>query len=337
MRVKTFKKDIPVIEQDPNTDIQKKELPFNNLYLNSGFVSGYNYWWMYVVTILITVLCYAFAPLLTSFYLLLKAQENGVSMTDLAENANLLFDHRVIGVDKNTVLIALLGIFVVTALGFVIALKKLHKKTLISVLSGYDKFRFSRFWFAFTIWGVLLVSSVLVGYFADPEGIKIDFNPLGFIISVIMLLVLMPVQTGFEEAFFRGYLIQGLAQIFKNGIVPVIITSFLFALAHMSNPEVDKYGWPIMYTYYVLFALFMACLTLLDEGLELAFGIHFANNFISSILVSSPSSVIKTYAIFESDTENAYQEVVLWLCMATVTFFVFWWKYRWKNFKLIIR
>jgi len=75
----------------------------------------------------------------------------------------------------------------------------------------------------------------------------------------------------------------------------------------------------------------------LDEGLELAFGIHFANNFMSSILISSPNSVIKTYSIFETKTEDPYTEMWVWLCMASLTFFIFQLKYRWKDFSLIIK
>jgi uncharacterized protein len=325
------------MEDPKQQEVPQKVLPFDNLYLNSGYVSGFNVWWMYLFTILITITCYVCAPAITSIYLLIKATQNGVTLSDLSENANLLFDYKFIGVDKNTILIALLGIFVITALGFLISIKHIHKKTITSILTSYEKFRFTRFWFGFAIWGSFLIIMVLANYLLDPESLKIDFQWQGFLISMLLMLVFMPIQTGFEEAFFRGYLVQGLSQIIKNGIVPVVITSLLFGAAHMSNPEVQKYGWPIMLTYYVFFALFMGCLTLLDEGLELAFGIHFANNFISSILINSPNSVLKTYSIFESKTENPYQEIVLWFCMAIATFFVFWWKYKWKNFKLIIR
>jgi hypothetical protein len=183
---------------------------------------------------------------------------------------------------------------------------------------------------------VILVVCTLTSFFFNLEDLKVDFDLQEFTISFLMLLFLMPIQTGFEELFFRGYLVQGLSLIFKNGIIPVIITSILFGLAHLSNPEVKEYGWVLMLSYYIFFALFMGCLTLLDEGLELAFGIHFANNFISSIMVNSSGSVLKTYSIFSSNTENAVAEIVLWFCMAMITFVVFWYKYRWKNFKLII-
>lgn len=325
------------VEENQEKEIQQKELPFENLYLNSGYVSGFNAWWMYALTIMVTALCYALAPTITSFYLFIKAAENGLDVMELARNTSRLFDYRVIGVDKNVVVLSLLGIFVITALGFLTMLRRVHRKTLTSVMTGYDKFRFGRFWFAFTVWGVLLISGVVISYFVDPSGVTIDFDPFGFAVSLVMLFFLMPIQTGVEEVIFRGYLLQGLSQIFKNGFLPVIITSLLFGAAHMANPEVAKYGWPIMLTYYCVFGFFMGGLTLLDEGLELAFGIHFANNFISSLLVTSPDSVLQTHAIFSTEGDDPYTEIVLWFVMAAITFAIFWLKYRWKNFKLIIR
>jgi membrane protease YdiL (CAAX protease family) len=235
------------------------------------------------------------------------------------------------------VLISLLGIFVITFAGFYLAIRRIHQKNLLSLLTGYEKFRFKRFWFAFSVWALLLVFSVIGSYLFDPKSLSFNLNWQGFGISLLMMLLMMPIQTGFEEVFFRGYLVQGLSQVFKNGIVPVLITSVLFGAAHLSNPEVREYGWAMMLTYYIFFALFMGCLTLLDEGIELAFGIHFANNLVSSILVNSPNSVLKTYSIFDSKVENPSGEIILWFVMAIVTFVILRVKYKWKHFALIVK
>jgi len=322
------------IHEEQNT---KKILPFENLYLNAGFVSGQNDWWMYAVTVIFTVLCYLCAPLFTALHLLAKANQNGVTIAQLSKNPNSLFDYQVIGVDRNLVLISLLGIFVITFAGFYLAIRRIHQKNLLSLLTGYEKFRFKRFWFAFSVWALLLVFSVIGSYLFDPKSLSFNLNWQGFGISLLMMLLLMPIQTGFEEVFFRGYLVQGLSQVFKNGIVPVLITSVLFGAAHLSNPEVREYGWAMMLTYYIFFALFMGCLTLLDEGIELAFGIHFANNLVSSILVNSPNSVLKTYSIFDSKVENPSGEIILWFVMAIVTFVILRVKYKWKHFALIVK
>lgn len=322
---------------DLTQDTPQKPLPFNNLYLISGLVHGFNKGWMYLFTIIFLLVGYTFFQSIVILPLMNILIENGYSQTEVMKNANLLFDSNALKLDRNIVLVLELGMFVFAFIGFFIGIKFLHKKTLTSILTGYEKFRYGRFWFAFSVWASFLIVSVALNYIFRPEDLVFNFNPVGFLISTVIMVLFMPIQTGLEEAVFRGYFLQGLSQLFKNGIIPLVITSLLFASAHMSNPEVTKFGWPIMFTYYAAFAMFMGCITLLDEGLELAFGIHFANNIISSILLSSSSSVIKTYALFEVKEEDPSSEILVWLCMAALTFLIFWLKYRWKNFKLIIK
>ncbi len=315
----------------------KPKLPFNNLYLLSGLTTGFNKGWMYIFTLILLVIGYVGYQAVIAVPLVELAKKNGITTEQIFKNNNLIFDSDALHIDRNIILLLLFGMFVFAFGGFLIGLKAIHKKTLTSVLTGYQKFRFKRFWFAFAVWAAMLVFTVLVNFIIEPGSLTFNFNAGGFIVSLLLMLVFMPLQTGVEEVVFRGYLLQGLSQLFKNGIIPIIITSVLFGLAHISNPEVREYGIGIMLSYYIGFALFMGVLTLLDEGLELAFGIHFANNIISSILVMQPHSVIKTYSIFEAKADDPGAEIILWFCMSAVTFTIFYVKYRWKNFNLIIK
>lgn len=317
-------------------DNQNPTLPFNNLYLNSGFVHGYNKLWMYVFTILLTIGGYVTFQLVTGIPLITYLIGKGYTETEII-NENLVYNADALGIDKNIVVLLLIGMFVFAFMGFYVGIRFFHGKTLTSVLTGFSKFRYKRFVLGFSIWAVLVVVGVLAEFYLAPENVVIDFDPKGFFISVLIMILFMPIQTGIEELIFRGYLIQGLSQVFKNGIVPLILTTTLFGLAHMTNPEVKQYGWLIMFPYYTVFALFLGTLTLLDEGLELAFGIHFANNLVSSIMVSSPHSALKTYSIFQAKTEDPYSELIVWFIMATITFLILWRTYKWKQFNLIIK
>jgi len=315
----------------------KSELPFQNLFLLSGLVNGMNKWWMYLGTILFLVMGYVFFQFIGFFPLISRLISNGYTKTEIEANPNLLFDSLSVGLDKNIILALELGMFVFAFFGFLLGLRLLHQKSLSSVLTGFEKFRKQRFIFAFAAWSLLLFFSLLLNMAYTPS--EFSWNPdyPGLLISFLIMCLMMPVQTGLEEIIFRGYLLQGLALLFKNGIIPLLITSLVFGLAHMSNPEVQRFGWQIMLPYYVCFAFFMGAITLLDEGLELAFGIHFANNLISSVLISSPNSVIKTYSFFQIKAENPQLEMLSWLLMATLVFFVFAKKYKWHNYKLLIK
>jgi membrane protease YdiL (CAAX protease family) len=292
---------------------------------------------MYFLTLTFAAAGYFFFQALIIFPLMSRLISNGYSQEKILHDATLLFDSKALNLDPNIVLALMMGMFVMAFLGLFLGLKLIHRKTLVSVCTGYEKFRRSRFFFGFGVWAIMLIVLTVISYFISPEDYTITFDATGIVISLLIMALLMPVQTGFEELVFRGYIVQGLSQVFKNGIVPVIISASLFAFAHMTNPEVVQFGWPIMFCYYCSFALFFGLITLLDEGLELAFGIHLANNLVSSILVSSKHAVLKTYSVFETAEADPYSEIVVWLVMAVTAFFIFRFRYRWNNFNLIIK
>lgn len=322
---------------DIQEPITEKKLPFNNLYLNAGIVHGLNEWWMYVLGIVAAMFGYFLAQLLMVFPLMATAINNGLTVMEIQEHPEWLFDPTKIGMNKNILLALVFSMFVFTFFGLMLVVRRVHRKTLTSIITAYDKVRFGRFFFAFGIWALFLIISVLLAYFLNRDEVMIQFDPVNFAFLVVVSVILMPVQTTTEELIFRGYLVQGLAQTFKNGIIPLAITSILFGLVHMTNPEAKAYGWVTMFPYYAIFGFFLGAITLLDEGLELAMGIHCANNLISSLLITSPNGVLKTDAIFVAKSEDPGSEFITWAIMALLTFIIFWRKYRWKNFNLLIK
>lgn len=320
--------------QEPKREFQ---LPFKNLYLNAGFINGRNEWWMYFFGVCACMLGYFVFQLFMLFPLISAAIENGIKLEEIQMKPDLLFDAEKTGINKNVLLILLFGMFVFAFLGLWLVIKKVHAKTLVSVITAYEKVRWKRVFFSFGLWSLLIIIATVAGYLLNPEEFTVQFNPAAFFTLLIIAVILLPIQTSTEELLFRGYMVQGLSLIFKNGIVPLIITSALFGLVHMKNPEAEKYGWIAMFPYYSAFGFFLGALTLLDEGLELALGIHCANNLVSSLLITSPNGVLKTDAVFLVAAEHPGSEFALWLVMAALTFIIFWRKYQWKNFNLLIK
>ena len=72
-----------------------------------------------------------------------------------------------------------------------------------------------------------------------------------------------------------------------------------FAAVHLGNPEIQEFGVEIMVFYYLSVAVFLAILTLLDNGLELALGIHAATNVYGAAFLSFEGSVLQTNALAE--------------------------------------
>lgn len=315
-----------------------KKLPFNNLFLNAGVVDGENKFWMYLCGLAASIGGYILMQFVSLTPLMKAAQNNGATLTEIMNNVTIIFDSQRTGISKNLTLMAQFSLFVGAMIMFVLAIKYIHKKHLLSVITGFDKFRFGHFFFAFFIWAAIVVTVVLVTYFtSSTSDLVLQFDAPKFFMLLLICLAFLPIQTFCEEVIFRAYLMQGFSQVFKNGIIPLIITSLMFGLAHMSNPETRAFGVGIMLTYYVLFAFFLGAITLLDEGLELAYGVHLAQNLVTALSVTSQTAVLKTDAIFYAKSEDAGAELLLATCSIIVVFVVFWFKFKWKDLSLIIK
>lgn len=311
--------------------------PFNNLFLIKGYVTGKNQFWQYLLGITIAFLGYLLFQLIIMVPLISAATSNGISMTEISANPNILFDPIKVGINKSLLLALMMGMFVFTLLFLWLAIKFIQQKTLTSIITGFEKIRWKRYFFSFGIWGSLITILTIVSYLISPQDIEVRFNANQFIILFFIAIIFIPIQTATEELVFRGYLMQGFSLVFKNGIAPLIITSVLFGLMHASNPEAKAHGLIIMMPYYIFFGAFLSTITLLDEGSELAMGIHCANNLFSSLLVCSKNSVLQTDAIFYTSVENPVGEFLIWFIMASICFYILFKKYKLSNWKLLIR
>jgi membrane protease YdiL (CAAX protease family) len=325
---------------ETNTEIEEKNVnpfPFSNLFLLKGFVTGKNEFWQYLLGIVAAFAGYLTFQLIMMIPLLSAAMSHGITMNDIAENPNILFNPDKVGINKSLLLALMMGMFVFTMLFLWMALKFIQKKSFTSIITGYDHIRWKRYFFSFGVWGILITILTIASYLISPQDIEIRFNASEFAILLIVAVTLIPIQTATEELIFRGYLMQGFGLAFKNGIAPLLITSVLFGLMHASNPEAKAHGLLIMMPYYIFFGAFLGILTLLDQGAELAMGIHCANNLISSLLICSKNSVLKTDAILYSLVENPKGEFFGWIIMAAICFFILFKKYKLSNWKLLIR
>lgn len=210
--------------------------------------------------------------------------------------------------------------------------KLVHKQSITSLTTSRDKIDWKRFWFAFAIWGSVTVLFVLIAYLIAPENLKWNFHPNKFLGLLLIGILLIPIQTSFEEYFFRGYLMQGLGAKLKSRWIPLIITSVIFGLLHIANPEVEKMGYLIM-VYYIGTGFFLGIMTLMDEGLELALGFHAANNLITALLVTSNWTAFQTNSIFKDFSEPDLLTSVFLPVFGIfpIILFIFSKKYNWNN------
>ena len=216
---------------------------------------------------------------------------------------------------------------------FVLFYNKFIQNNSLRVLTtSRPKIDWSRFFFSFGVWGGITIVTTLNSYFTTPEDFVMQFNPEKFAIFLVLAIVLIPLQTSFEEYLFRGHILQGLGLATKTRWVPLLVTSFLFGIMHIANPEVDKMGMIIMF-YYIGTGLFLGILTLMDEGLELALGFHAANNLIGALLVTSDWSAFQTHSILKdvSVPSGNFQIFIPILIIFPILLYIFSKKYKWSN------
>lgn len=236
--------------------------------------------------------------------------------------------------EPNLTLFLVMISFAFAFAGIYFVVKYLHNQTILSITTSRKKIDWSRVLFSFGLWSVFSVFSFLVVYFQSPENFVWNFKLVPFIILVVIGTVLIPIQTSTEEYVFRGYLMQGFANLSQNKWFPLLMTSLIFGSMHIFNPEVAKMGYIIM-IYYIGTGFLLGILTLMDEGIELSLGFHAANNLIGALLVTSDWSVFQTNSIFKDMSEpSAGLDVILPIVVVyPILLFIFTKKYGWNNWK----
>ena len=299
-------------------------------YIQQAFKGLYDSW-RYIVGVVIIFFAWQLLGMIPlAIMLIIKVfGDNTVSMpADISQMSDVL--------GSNLFLFLMLLSFVFGLIGVFISSKALHKQSLTSLTTARKKIDWKRFWFVFILWGLLTSSMVLIDYYMSPEDYQFNFNLQPFLILAVIAILLIPIQTSFEEYFFRGYLMQGLGVIFKNKWMPLLITSLAFGLMHIMNPEVDKLGYIVM-VYYIGTGLFLGIITLMDDGLELALGFHAANNLFTALLVTADWTAFQTHSVLKDLSDPSEMGLAEIFVPVFVVFpilvFILSKKYNWSNWK----
>jgi len=177
---------------------------------------------------------------------------------------------------------------------------------------------------------------VLVDYYVSPESYLPSFELEPFLYLAAIAIILVPIQTSFEEYLFRGYLMQGIGVMAKNRWLPLVITSVIFGVMHIANPEVGKIGYFIM-VYYIGTGFFLGIITLMDEGLELALGFHAANNLFTALLVTADWTAFQTHSILKDVSDPAdsgiFQIILPVFVIFPILLFIFSKRYKWNDWQ----
>jgi hypothetical protein len=290
---------------------------------------GRNSWPYYLGGILLVIFGWQFVGIIP---LMVTAALHSSDIGEFTRAANDSFMG--LGINKNLFLFVMILMFAVGLLFLFLTIKYIHKRAIKTLITSRAVIDWKRFWFGFITFGIVALIVTFLGIFLSPENYTWNFKPIPFFTLVAISFLFLPLQTSFEELLFRGYFMQGLGTWFKNRWVPLIITSVAFGLLHGANPEVEKLGY-ISMVFYIGTGFFFGITTLMDEGTELALGLHAVNNIIAAFLVTTNWTVFQTDALFIDISEPSVEVEMFSLVFVIypLMLFLFSKKYGWKNWK----
>jgi len=211
------------------------------------------------------------------------------------------------------------------SMGIFVAVKLLHQRKMLTLISPDATFKLKRFSLGFGVWFAIASVQTLIEFLYNQATFSWNFQPIVWLTFLPWALVCTPIQTTAEELLFRGYFLQGLGCLTRQPIMLAIASSLPFAIAHFGNPEMSR-GAAWIALSYLLMGIFLVLITLKDERLELALGVHAANNLFVVLVVNTQDSVLPTPALIMQQTPTDPRFTILALLSEIAIFYglLFW-------------
>jgi len=205
------------------------------------------------------------------------------------------------------------------------SVKFIHKRnfmSLVNVLEKYDeisgktiswinRIRWKQISKGALIWLAFLLVMEAISYLTAPSAYSLNFSMDNFYLIIILFILAVPIQITFEELFFRGYLNQGLSLKIKSPIIIILISSIIFALGHIANGGMEPIFMIENVLFTFVFGFILSIATLVDNGIELAIGAHFINNFYAFLIHSSEGSLGSFQTLIQVNGGNPMLDFIL--------------------------
>jgi CAAX amino terminal protease family. len=287
----------------------------NTYYLSLASL-GQNHWWRYVLGLVVIAI----------FWQVLGAIPLGIMIMFIlgdnnpATNVNLdtlKFE----GIDS---LWPYLGInFTLLAMltGVFLTVRFLHQRHFTSVITPLTSVNWMLMLKGFFVFLGLIGLATLLETLWHPHTYQVTFDAKQFLIFLPIALFVTPLQAAAEEFLFRGYFMQGLGLLSRRAIIPVVGSSLLFMAAHLANPEMgeDKYLIPLLY---LLMGLFLAIITVKSNSLELAIGVHAANNLFTVLIMNYANSALPSPALFTASQVDPLISLISFVVVAALFYWI---------------
>lgn len=205
-----------------------------------------------------------------------------------------------------------------------LCMRFIHLRSFISIITAKSKINWMRILKGMGIWLAILGIATIISLLIQPGGYNFTFNSKTFGILLIISLITFPVQASFEEVFFRGYLMQWFGLLSKKPIIPLLATSLIFGLVHLMNgTNMTLSIFPVIEA--SIMGLMLGIITLGEDSIETAMGIHILNNIYVALIVSTEGSVLGDVPSVLSAPYEPYSSMLWTGIFALITIIIIFW------------
>ncbi len=252
---------------------------------------GKNDWWRFLLAVLSILFAWQVVGAVPTVLLLLWTMFDGNPASSLS------LDGTFNGVEVSVSFVAFMLASWAFLAGIFLAVRFIHRRRFLTLVTPSRSLDWKRLFQGFAVWfGLAALVGVAEALFYPGRYVWTLDLPR-FIPFIFLALVLIPVQTSAEELFFRAYILQAFGLRLRNIWLLTAISGFLFMLPHLLNPEA-KLDYLLMGLYYFSIGAAMAYVTLRDGRLELALGMHAANNLFTALFANAVVTVMPTPSLF---------------------------------------
>ena len=258
---------------------------------------GRNRWWRYALGAVVILFCWLVLGYLPYFWLAASGP-----LTSLPAYIAINFS------------------IIMMLAGLALTMRFLHRRPLMTLISAERRFAWRRMAQRAAAWGGIGLVAALIEHLLYPDRYYLSFNADRFFLFAAIALVVTPIQTTTEELVFRGYLMQGLRLLLRRPMAIAVLSALIFTLPHLMNPEV-QHGALLLAASYFTIGLLLSVVTLRDGRLELAIGLHAANNLMLALVANYEGSVLASDSIF---TAREFDPVYSFISLAAGAALFYW-------------
>ncbi len=256
--------------------------------------TGKNDWWRYLISFPTIMIIWLIVGAIPAMLLMIYVLADGNPATGFSGTSFT-------GVPVVVEFLAIVSSFVPLVVATLLAVRFIHARPVRTLVTGEPDIRWGKMVAAAGVWFVIAALVSLVEALLYPGRYILTFRAAVFLVYAPIALIFIPIQASAEEFFFRGYLLQWMGLRLKNKWVLAFLGGILFFLPHLANPEMATQSILMGLSYFAM-GFFFTFITLQNHGLELALGVHTANNLFAALFANYTVTALPSPAFFTIQT-----------------------------------